>query len=124
VIFDTGALSNLVEGNALITPLLDRTIPRVPVVVLGEFWFGLHNSRMQQPLLAALEQMLSDFQVLSVDVVTARHYADIREELRKSGRSIPENDLWIAALSRQHNLSVVSKDAHFDVVDGLRRLTW
>lgn len=36
------------------------------------------------------------------------------------GRPISENDVWIAA----HDQPVVSRDAHFDEVPGLRRLSW
>jgi tRNA(fMet)-specific endonuclease VapC len=54
----------------------------------------------------------------------AKHYAEVRQELRVSGRPIPENDVWIAALARQHKLPVVSQDAHFDAVRGIRRRTW
>jgi tRNA(fMet)-specific endonuclease VapC len=62
--------------------------------------------------------------VLLVDEVSTQHYADIREELRAAATPIPENDLWIAALARQHALRVVSRDAHFDRVTGLQRVSW
>jgi len=55
---------------------------------------------------------------------TARHYAAIRLELKGAGKPIPANDLWIAALSRQHAIPVMSRDSHFDFVGGLRRQTW
>jgi predicted nucleic acid-binding protein len=37
---------------------------------------------------------------------------------------IPENDIWIAALARQHHQPVVSRDGHFDDVPDLRRVAW
>ena len=40
------------------------------------------------------------------------------------GRPIPENDVWIAALARQHELPIVSRDEHFDDVPGVERLAW
>ena len=42
----------------------------------------------------------------------------------KAGQPIPENDLWIAALARQHRLPILSNDAHFDQVSGVKRLGW
>ena len=36
----------------------------------------------------------------------------------------PENDVWIAALARQHGLSVMSRDIHFGCVAGVRRVSW
>ena len=52
------------------------------------------------------------------------HYAAIGLELKKSGKPIPTNDLWIAALCRQHALPLISHDRHFDVVKGLERIEW
>jgi predicted nucleic acid-binding protein len=44
--------------------------------------------------------------------------------LRQAGKPIPTNDLWIAALCRQHGLPLLSRDRHFDVVSGVQRLEW
>jgi predicted nucleic acid-binding protein len=41
-------------------------------------------------------------------------------ELKKLGRPIPSNDVWIAALCRRHKLPVMSRDTHFDYVEGLQ----
>jgi len=50
--------------------------------------------------------------------------AAVRAELKKKGRPIPANDVWIAALTRQHAQPLVSRDAHFDHVSSLERVTW
>jgi len=50
------------------------------------------------------------------------HYAAMGLELKRMGKSIPANDLWIAALSRQHFLPLVSRDRHFDFVAGVQRI--
>jgi tRNA(fMet)-specific endonuclease VapC len=62
--------------------------------------------------------------VLKVDQYTAEIYAQIRFELKQKGRPLPDNDIWIAALARQHNLSLVTRDSHFNVVDGIQRMSW
>ena len=62
--------------------------------------------------------------VVAVDADTADRYADIREELRIAATPIPENDLWITALCRQHHLALASRDGHFDKVRGLKRVEW
>ena len=63
-------------------------------------------------------------EVLVVDAETARAYALIRRELKEAGKPIPDNDLWIAALVRQHALPLLSNDTHFDYVKGLTRTGW
>jgi predicted nucleic acid-binding protein len=57
-------------------------------------------------------------------IETARHYTAIRMELKLAGKPIPANDAWIAALSRQHAVPIMSRDCYFDFVGGLRRRTW
>jgi predicted nucleic acid-binding protein len=68
--------------------------------------------------------MLERCTVLDVGIETSRHYADIRLELKRAGTPISANDVWIAALSRQYSLAVMSRDTHFDFVGGLRRRAW
>jgi tRNA(fMet)-specific endonuclease VapC len=68
--------------------------------------------------------MLDRCAVLDVGLETARHYAAIRLELKTAGTPIPANDIWIAALSRQHAIPLMSRDSHFDFVSGLRRPSW
>ena len=53
---------------------------------------------------------------------TADANADIRLELKRRGSPIPANDIWIAALARQHALAVLSNDRHFDAIFGVRRI--
>jgi predicted nucleic acid-binding protein len=70
-----------------------------------------------------LSELVGTCRVLSVDARTAEHYA-IRAELKKDGRPIPENDIWIAAIASQHAMPVLSRDHHFDAVGGLTRVGW
>ena len=62
--------------------------------------------------------------VLACDAATAATYGEIKATLRAKGSPIPENDLWIAALAQQHDLTLASRDAHFDVAPGLVRVDW
>ena len=71
-----------------------------------------------------LEQALAATTILPADADTTCHYAAIRRELEAAGTPIPMNDLWIAAIARQHQLRVLSRDAHFDKVSGLTRIGW
>jgi len=62
--------------------------------------------------------------VFDIDEETTHHHAEIALELKASGKPIPGNDLWIAALCRQHALPLISRDRHFDFVRGLKRIDW
>ena len=63
-------------------------------------------------------------EIVAVTSGTERVNASIRLELRRSGKPIPENDIWIAALARQHTLVVLSNDRHSDFVDDLARIAF
>ena len=71
-----------------------------------------------------LDELERTYSILAVDQKTARHYAAIRAELKKKGKPIPENDIWIAALAVQHRLKIISQDAHFDRIKAVRRVGW
>jgi predicted nucleic acid-binding protein len=121
VILDTNAISAWCDGeNALLAALpADRPL-FLPVIVLGEYRFGIQAARDRK----TRETWLAAVTVLEVNSETARHYAAVREELRQARTPIPENDLWIAALARQHDLPMITRDAHFDRVPGIRRIGW
>ena len=125
MILDTNALSAWAEGRAAIeTPLRSADRLVVPSVVLGEYYFGVRQSRQRIRYEDWLARYLPLTEIAAVTSATAGAYADIRLELKRLGTPIPPNDTWIAALARQHALPVLSNDRHFDVVSGVRRIAF
>jgi predicted nucleic acid-binding protein len=123
VILDTNAVSALFRGDAGLEEVLSgQERHHLPVIVLGEYLYGLSGSGRSQVLEVLLDALAGESVVLPVDARTARSYAEVRRRLRRAGTPIPENDVWIAALARQHDLPVVSRDRHFDTVKGLVRI--
>ena len=125
MILDTNALSAFVDGDADVGDAL-RTQARaaIPVIVLGEFRYGIALSKHRSSYEAWLATHLPQFDVLALTDDTAVAYAALRVALKRSGRPIPANDAWIAALALQHRLPVLSRDKHFDVVPNLDRRSW
>jgi len=95
-----------------------------PVIVLGECRYGISHSHDRKHYEKWLTEYLPKFRILDVDERTTIPYAAVRTELKRAGTPIPSNDVWIAALCRQHSLPLLSRDRHFDAVPGLRRLEW
>jgi predicted nucleic acid-binding protein len=125
VILDTNAVSALLSGDPDLADVLSTAeYHHLPVVVIGEYRYGLHRSQQRAAVQSLLETLIRESLVLAVDEATTVHYAAVREELRNLGRPIPENDVWIAALARQHDQQIVSRDEHFDDVPNARRLAW
>ena len=125
MILDTNGLSAMADGDTSLEPLLQQAAEiAVPVIVLGEYRYGIRQSHHRTRYERWLAEVLTSCRVLVVDEETAGHYAEVRDELKRSGRPIPGNDLWIAALARQHALPLLSRDQHFDFVAGLKRVGW
>jgi predicted nucleic acid-binding protein len=125
LILDTNALSAFADGAAAVGGVLRRQRRvALPVIVLGEYRYGIARARHRRADADWLDAHLPDFEVLAVDDETARSYADVRVALRHAGKPIPANDAWIASLALQHGLPVLSRDEHFDVIPGLRRVAW
>jgi tRNA(fMet)-specific endonuclease VapC len=125
VILDTNALSALIDGDPEIEGVLqEATDVRLNVISLGEYRFGLLQSRHRTEYETRLSRLESDIETLRVDPITAILYALLRQELKSQGQPIPYHDIWIAALARQHGLPILSRDTHFDVPRGLQRRTW
>jgi tRNA(fMet)-specific endonuclease VapC len=122
---DTNALSAVADGDGAALALVagaDRLA--VPVIVLGEYRLGIAQSRHRASYESWLSEWTEAVSVLDIDAETTHSYSTIGLELKNAGKPIPTNDLWIAALCRQHSLPLVSRDRHFDLVSGLRRLEW
>jgi tRNA(fMet)-specific endonuclease VapC len=125
MILDTNALSAAADlDHAVIQLLAKAEDMAIPVIVLGEYRHGIAQSRNRAAYERWLQGLLNDCRVLDINEPTTRHYADITVELRAIGSPIPTNDIWIAALCRQHSLPLLSRDRHFDVVAGNKRVDW
>jgi len=48
----------------------------------------------------------------------------IKSQLRAKGQPIPENDIWIAATAKQPQLTLVTRDGHFQAIEGLVVEQW
>jgi tRNA(fMet)-specific endonuclease VapC len=125
VILDTNGLSAFAEGEPALEPILRKAAAiAIPVIVLGEYRYGISQSRDRVRYERWLAEYLSKFRILDVDERTSISYSAVRTELKKAGTPIPSNDVWIAALCRQHSLPLLSRDRHFDSVPGITRLAW
>lgn len=125
MILDTNGLSALAEGEPTLDSILrEAAHVAIPVIVLGEYRYGISHSRYRKHYERWLSEYLSSFRILDVDERTTVFYSAVRTELKKAGTPIPSNDIWIAALCRQQSLPLLSRDRHFDAVRGITRLEW
>lgn len=124
LLIDTNRLSDaLAEVDEVLSTLESAETIGVPAVALGEIRAGFLEGRRAAAHEARLQWFLAQdgIATVPVDGPVARRYAEIHHELRRRGRPIPTNDLWIAATALEHGLVLYTRDAHFDVVPGLAR---
>ena len=122
---DTNAAVAFMEGDAAATARVGAaSTVFMPVVVLGELYFGAEKSTQIAANLARVEALRSGITLLDCDAQTAREFGRLNHLLRRKGTPIPENDMWIAACALQHRLPLVTRDNHFQHVDGLTVISW
>jgi tRNA(fMet)-specific endonuclease VapC len=124
-LLDTNIVIALFKSDVVVASRLSTSTEIfVPVVVLGELYFGAEKSSQRDVNVVRVDEFASGSSVLGCDLETARRYGSVKDALRKKGRPLPENDIWIAAVAMRYGLTVVSRDAHFSEVEGLLLEVW
>ncbi|MBI5529807.1 MAG: type II toxin-antitoxin system VapC family toxin [Deltaproteobacteria bacterium] len=120
VLLDTNIIIAMFAGEPTVTSRLkDCAAVFIPSVVLGELYYAAFKSGRVDENTSRVDGLAACGDVVECDAETARMYGQVKNELRARGRPIPENDIWIAAMARRHQLAVVTRDGHFDEVEGL-----
>ncbi|MGH2569774.1 MAG: type II toxin-antitoxin system VapC family toxin [bacterium] len=122
VLPDTSAYAAWKRGDAATVELVRRAEEILfSAVVAGELHFGFRRGSRERRSLAELEELLASpfVRFLDVTATTADRFGRIAFALRKKGRPIPTNDIWIAAHAMEFGADLVSFDRHFEAVDGL-----
>jgi tRNA(fMet)-specific endonuclease VapC len=114
----------LAEDPTVHQHLSQATEVFVSSIVLGELYYGARKSSRVEANIQTVDQFAATNRVLLCDSITAQQYGEIKNLLRQKGRPIPENDIWIAATAKQLELTLVSRDKHFDEVEGLSLERW
>jgi len=120
----------LLDTNIVIALFADEAIVKgnlaqasevfIPSFVIGELCYGARKSGRVEANLARVDELVAGSTILICDTETARQYGEAKNNLRLKGRPLPENDVWIAALALQHDLILVTRDAHFQEAESLK----
>jgi len=117
---DTSAYSHFKRGHPPVVDALDRAgWIGVPSIVVGELWVGFLLGDRTERQREELSEFLGDpvVEELPVDGETGQIYAEMVVALRRSGRPIPSNDIWIAAAAARAGATVLTYDAHFSAIE-------
>ncbi|MBM3811684.1 MAG: type II toxin-antitoxin system VapC family toxin [Acidimicrobiia bacterium] len=124
IALDTNRITDLFRGDEDLAELLG-TMEEVwiPLIVLGELKAGFHGGSQARRNGALLVKLLGKptVGVLLPGRETVEHYARLFVQLKRAGTPIPDNDLWIAALVLEHDLTLITRDHHFARIPQLLR---
>ena len=91
MILDTNALSAVADDEPAVVRVFGQAASiELPVIVLGEYRFGIGQSRRVSEYEKWLREFIAATRILVVEEATSRHYAGIRAALKKGGRPIPQ----------------------------------
>ena len=116
VALDTNRLTDLFRGDSGLAEQLSLCDEVwLPLIVLAEIKAGFlgGNQGARNELLLNRFLAKPTVQILLPSRETAEHYARLFVQLKRAGTPIPDNDLWIAALILQHDLTLITRDPHF-----------
>jgi len=119
-LLDTNIVIGLFQAEeAIINRLKQINHIFVPSIVIGELYFGAYNSGKPKENVNRVSEFSLKSAILCSDQHTAKIYGEIKAKLKSLGKPIPENDIWIAAIAKQYDLTLISRDIHFQNVSGL-----
>ena len=122
ILLDSNAYSQWKRGHSQVAELI-RSASEIllPLVVVGELLYGFRHGSQSERNLGEFRELLANPRVSTVGMTmtTADRYASVAVRLRRQGRPIPTNDIWIAAHAMEAGADLVSLDQHFEAIDGL-----
>ena len=124
-VLDTNIVIGIFASDSSILLEL-KSNPKIflPNIVLGELYYGAMLSAHSKANVRRIQDFAEKCSVLNCDEETALLYGKVKSSLKIIGKPIPENDIWIAALSLRHKLKLITRDRHFDFIDGLDKEEW
>ena len=126
LLIDTNIYTYALQGDPEVVTVLQQAheIGLCPVSI-GELLSGFKGGKKEQENRRELEEFLDSprVRVYGIDEATSEFYAEILHNLRKKGKPIPTNDIWIASVAFQHGLALFSKDQHFKDIPGLLKVS-
>jgi tRNA(fMet)-specific endonuclease VapC len=123
-LLDTNIVIAVLNKEAAVESQLAGKTIYLGSIVIGELYYGARKSARSKENLAKIEAFVVNYPILDCTKQTAEQYGSLKQALEAKGSLIPENDMWIAALAKQNNLTLVTRDDHFKRVDGLLVAKW
>ncbi|MBX9741922.1 MAG: PIN domain-containing protein [Chthoniobacterales bacterium] len=117
-------IHHLRVGSNLFHQLSTFTDLYLPNIALAELYFGAYRSVRVEKNLLQIKEFLEQVILVFPDDETSKTYGRVAANLAQRGKIIPQNDIWIASIALQLDLSLFTLDRHFEYIDGLEIMLW
>lgn len=119
-VLDTNIIIDLFRGDEKTKSFLTNFDFEIPIFVVGELFYGAENSLKKEKHFEQIKKFVENVSIINSTEETAKIYASIKSLLKQQGKPIPENDIWIAAISIENDKSLVTNDQHFSLIKNLK----
>jgi tRNA(fMet)-specific endonuclease VapC len=124
-ILDTNILIAFLNNDLnVVTKLKEIDHFYTSCISVGELYYGANISQKTEKNIEMIKGFLECLQIFNISSKTAIQYASIKAELKHKGTPISENDIWIAAIAQENELTVVSRDKHLLNLDLIKTEKW
>ncbi len=124
ILIDTSAFSDYGRGNSKELEAWFKAEHQLvmPLIVIGELRAGFASGNRHSENEKLLQRFLDAPNVITVGLSdkTTHELAGIYLQLRKAGTPIGVNDMWIASIAKELDLTVLTTDSDFSYVKGLK----
>ena len=122
---DTNIVVPFLNGEStILTNIRKLEVIHIPVIVLGELYYGAKKSSRFRENIEKIKAFVSQCEIYPVDETIVENYGEIKSVLANQGTPIPENDIWIAAIVKEYNLPIVTRDKHFRHIPVIEVIEW
>jgi tRNA(fMet)-specific endonuclease VapC len=123
-LLDTNIVIALFKPDPIVENHSHGKVLYLPAIVIGELYYGAAKAQRSSENIQRIQQFLTNAIVVPCDLRTAQLWGEFKARLDAKGSRIPDNDIWIAASAIQHGLTLVTRDQHFNVIEGLNIQNW
>jgi len=124
LLIDTSAFSDYGRGNnaELETWFKADHQLSMPLIAIGELRAGFAAGSRRSENEKLLQKFLDAPNVVTVGLndKTTHEFSDIYLQLRKAGTPIGANDMWIASIAKELDLTLLTTDTDFNFIEGLK----
>jgi len=128
-VLDTDHCIELLRGNPKIVfkfkSLRRDTVIYSTIITIAELLYGAYRLPDPQKRLKDVDAFREDTEVLGLDLAAARVYGQLKAELARRGEVLADNDLFIASITMNRGLILVTHNSqHYERISGLGLEDW